>query len=91
MTVKEFREWLNEYPEDERTMAQEIAHQAVLKARKQLLYLKEVTDRTEGKSPQSVDMTTAGESFNSFDDQQIEKIAGRIARGKGSDGDSPSE
>lgn len=91
LTIEEFETWRRKNPKGKRTVAQEIAYQAIKEAKDDLPYLKEVTDRTEGKAPQKMDLTTAGESFNSFDDEQIEKIAERIARGKGSDGDSSSE
>lgn len=60
LKVNEFREWLQLHPENERTMAQELAYQAVLKARKELNYLKEITDRVEGKPAQSTDITSGG-------------------------------
>ena len=55
MTVSEIKVWLENNPDDKRTMAQELAYQAVLSARKELAYLKEITDRTEGRSKESVD------------------------------------
>lgn len=64
LTVSGFKQWLTDNPDDKRTMAQELAYQAVLKARKELNYLKEVTDRTEGKSPQAIDVTSGGETLN---------------------------
>lgn len=64
LTVNGFKQWLTDNPDDKRTMAQELAYQAVLKARKELNYLKEVTDRTEGKSPQAIDVTSGGETLN---------------------------
>jgi predicted component of type VI protein secretion system len=42
------------------TMAQELAYAAVLEAKEELSYLKEVTDRTEGKASQSIDVTSDG-------------------------------
>lgn len=87
-TVKEFEGWVKDNPESERTMAQEIAYQAVLEAKDSLAYLKEITDRTEGKAPQFIDLTNKGERFSSFEDAQIKKIASRIAKGRGSDGDT---
>ena len=91
LTVEEFNKWKKEHPKKERTMAQDIAYKAVMEAKKDLPYLKELTDRTEGKVPQSIDMTSKGERFSLFDDEQAEKIAMRIARGKRGDGDTPSE
>ena len=54
ITVAGFKEWLKEHPENERTMAEELAYNAVLKARTDLKYLVEVTDRTSGKSVQTM-------------------------------------
>lgn len=55
LTVSEIKQWLLEHPDDKRTMAEELAYQAVLSARKDLAYLKEITDRTEGKPKQTVE------------------------------------
>ena len=76
-TVGKFKTWLKKYPESKRTMAQELAYQAVLAARTDIRYLEEVTDRTEGKAPQTI--THDGELKNTFDDDQINRIAERIA------------
>ncbi len=54
MTVGAFKRWLAEHPEDERTVAEELAYNAVVKARTDLKYLVEVTDRTSGKSVQTM-------------------------------------
>lgn len=53
-TIEELEKWLDENPEETRTVAQDIAYNAVLEARKDLSYLKEITDRTEGKAPQTI-------------------------------------
>lgn len=63
LTVDAFEQWLLDNPEDKRTMAQELAYQALLKAKDELNYLKEVTDRSEGKAPQAIDMTTGGDKI----------------------------
>jgi hypothetical protein len=76
-TVGKFKTWLKKYSESKRTMAQELAYQAVLAARTDIRYLEEVTDRTEGKAPQTI--THDGELKNTFDDDQINRIAERIA------------
>lgn len=60
MSVKEFNEWEKEHPEEERTVAQQAAYKAIQKAIKKLSYLKEVTDRTEGKAQQNVDVQSGG-------------------------------
>lgn len=54
MTLTEITEWLENNPDDKRTMAQDLAYKAVLNARDDLAYLKEVTDRTEGKAQQNI-------------------------------------
>lgn len=54
MTVEEFKAWEKENPESERTVAQGLAYSAVVKARGELNYLKEVTDRTEGRAQQRI-------------------------------------
>lgn len=47
------------------TVAQQIAHQRLMNAMSSdgLNDTKEVTDRTEGKAPQSIDMTSNGETI----------------------------
>lgn len=62
LSVNDFMKWIEEHPKDQRTLAQEMAYNAVVKARDDLSYLKEVTDRTEGKAPQTV--TMQGGFFN---------------------------
>lgn len=56
MPVNDFKNWLQDYPEKDRTVAQELAYNAVVKARKDLKYLIELTNRTEGTSKQSIDV-----------------------------------
>lgn len=46
------------------TMAQQLALNAVKEAKAELNYLKEVTDRTEGKAPQSTDITSNGSTIS---------------------------
>lgn len=58
---RDFEKWLKEHPE--RTLAQSLAHKAAKRARKELPYLKEVTDRTEGKPAQAVDVTSKGQEL----------------------------
>src|SRR5690554_6238553 len=55
LTVEQFKQWEKEHPENKRTVAQGLAYSAVLKARKELNYLKEVTDRTEGRPKQPIE------------------------------------
>lgn len=50
-------------PDKERTVAMDIAYSQVLASRKSLPHTKEITDRTEGKAPQSMDITSGGEKL----------------------------
>jgi hypothetical protein len=56
MNEADFKKWLEENPENERTVAQALAYSAVINAKNKLDYLKEVTDRSEGKALQKVEM-----------------------------------
>lgn len=47
-----------------KTIAQQLAYNAIIEAKEELGYLKEVTDRTDGKSIQPTDVTSKGESIN---------------------------
>ena len=76
LTVKKFKDWFQFYPESKRTVAQELAYQAVYAARTDLKYLEEITDRTEGKAPQTI--VNEEEFIAVFDSKQIERIAERI-------------
>ena len=90
MSFEEFLVWQEKHPENSRTVAQQIAYQTMYKASKDLKAVVEVTDRTSGKAPQSMDLTTGGESLNQFSDEQIKRIASRIAERSGSDDNTPS-
>lgn len=59
MSVEELKAW-NNTPESERTVAMDIAYSQVVKSKGSLNHAKEVTDRTEGKAPQSIDVTSDG-------------------------------
>lgn len=50
-------------PDNEKTVAMEIACAQVKSSKRSLPHAREVTDRTEGKAQQSIDLTTDGESF----------------------------
>ena len=50
-------------PDDQKTVAMDIAYAQVIRSRKSLPHAKEVTDRTEGKSPQAIDVTSGGEKI----------------------------
>lgn len=60
MTPKQLREF-GDLPDSKRTVAMDIAYSQILASRKSLNHAKEITDRTEGKAPQSIDLTTGGE------------------------------
>lgn len=64
MEIKEFSEWLENKSNEPRTVAQELAYQAVMKSRTDLAYLKEITERTEGKAQSTIDVTSNGETIN---------------------------
>lgn len=53
-------------PDNERTVAMDIAYSRVLASRKSLMDTKEITDRTEGKAAQSIDLTTGGEPMTAL-------------------------
>ena len=58
---------LSDFEEFEpKTMAQQLAYNAIVDSKKELGYLKEVTDRTEGRAFQSNDITTNGKDINSI-------------------------
>lgn len=64
------------------TMAQKIAYKrlgiAITEAG--LMDTKEITDRVEGKAPQSIDMTSKGESINPYaalSTEELRKLAGK--------------
>lgn len=63
MTPEELKAFANT-PDNERTVAMDIAYSRVLASRKSLMDTKEITDRTEGKAPQSIDVTTGGDKLN---------------------------
>lgn len=57
LDLKEFNDF------EPTTMAQNLAYQAVKESLNELNYLKEVTDRTEGKASQQTDITSGGEKI----------------------------
>lgn len=59
MELEEFEDF------EPNTMAQRLAYQAVIESLSELNYLKEVTDRTEGKASQQTDITSGGEKIES--------------------------
>lgn len=73
-------EELDEYVPE--TNAQAIAKTRITAARGDngLMDTKEITDRVEGKAPQSIDMTSKGESINPYaalTTEELRKLAGK--------------
>lgn len=62
------------------TVVEELAYQAVMRAKVSLPDVKEITDRTEGKAAQTIDVTTNGESLNAYKEltvKELRKLAGK--------------
>ena len=68
MSEEEFAEFIP------KTKAQRIAYNRIKDAESSLNDTKEITDRIEGKAPQSVDMTSGGESVNPFNGLTTEEL-----------------
>ena len=62
MSVTELKAFVNT-PDDKKTVVEDLAFSAVLRARKSLPDVKEMTDRTEGRAAQSIDLTSKGEQI----------------------------
>lgn len=73
LTTKQMQSWLKENPDDARTVAQDIAYHAVVKARLELPYLKEVTDRIEGK-PMQYSEVNANVQTTSISNEMLEEL-----------------
>jgi hypothetical protein len=56
------------------TMAQDLAYKAVIEAQAELNYLKEITDRTEGRANQQTDITTNGKELTFPNTIQVEIV-----------------
>lgn len=67
MSPDELIEW-SKTPNSERTVAMDLAYGRVLAARKSLPDIKEITDRTEGKAQQTMDITSNGETIQGKSD-----------------------
>lgn len=81
MTLKELDEYRSS-PMDSRTVVEELAYHRVMAAKVSLPDVKEITDRTEGKSRESLDVTTGGESFNlkQLTDKELDERIREYAR-----------
>lgn len=62
MTIDELEKWAKT-PKSKRTVVEDLAYTRVLTARASLPDVREITDRTEGKAPQSIDLTTGGDKI----------------------------
>lgn len=62
MTPEELKAY-NDVPDKERTVAMDIAYSQVLASRKSLPHTREITDRTEGKAAQAIDLTSSDGSM----------------------------
>jgi len=55
MSIEEFNEFEKLFPEDKRTVVEDLAYKTVQRAENSLRYVKEITNRTEGKAKQLID------------------------------------
>ncbi len=73
LTVKEFKEYEQKKPDDERSVAESLAYARIVNARRDLREFQEVADRTEGRPTQRVEQDITGGLFNT-EKLQIEVI-----------------
>jgi predicted transcriptional regulator len=78
MTIQELEDWNKDTPKTIRTVAEDLAFKRVYNAQKELAEFKEVADRTEGRAPQSIDMTTKGEKIGNSTEEIAKLIQGII-------------
>lgn len=85
MSLNELNEW-RALGDMEKKVVEELAYQAVMRAKASLPDIKEITDRTEGKAKESLDITTDGESLNKVkqlsDDELEERLKSYLTRSK---------
>lgn len=74
MTVKEFRDYEKSKPDEQRTVAESVAYAAVIKARNDLKFLREVADRTEGRPILRTDITSGGDKIEPIVIYRPEKL-----------------
>ncbi len=65
MTPEEIDQWALTLKKD-RTVAMDIAYKRIVAAKSSLPDVKEITDRTEGKAQQAVDVTSGGEKLSTL-------------------------
>lgn len=63
LSVSEMKKWLEQNPEDKRTVAADLAYRRVYNSQKDLKEFQEVADRTEGRPRQTADLQISG-GFN---------------------------
>lgn len=74
MSDEEFAEYVP------KTKFERIAYNRIKDAENSLNDTKEITDRVEGRAPQSIDMTSNGESINPYSNlttEELRKLAGK--------------
>lgn len=85
MSLNELNEW-RALGDMEKKVVEELAYQAVMRAKNSLPDVKEITDRTEGRAKESLDITTDGESLNKVkqlsDDELEERLKSYLTRNK---------
>jgi len=67
----------NALPSKDKTVAMEIAYRRVIASYKSLADVKEITDRTEGRAAQSIELNSVGEithKFEDLDDEGLDRI-----------------
>lgn len=83
------RAMMDEKPEIKRALGTKILKMALEES--DMAAIKLLWNYIDGMPQQFTDLTTNGESLNSFDDDQITRIAERIARRKGNAGSTSGE
>lgn len=73
MTVDQLREYSSK-SDSERTVVEDLAYSRVIAAKKSLPDIKEITDRTEGKAAQSIDLTSNGNTIGDIDSARAEQL-----------------
>lgn len=72
MTTDELQEYRTQ-PSGSHLVVEELAYNAMMRAKNSLPDMKEITDRTEGKAHESIDITSGGESLvKKLTDEEIE-------------------
>ncbi len=78
MTISELEEW-GKTPKDSRTVVEDLAYRRVVEARKSLPDVKEITDRTEGRAPQSIDAKISPINiFAHLSEEELKKIIDKL-------------